>query len=96
MGGTTYAGQYASTDQSERTKLGQTTFHNGPLDQVPDVASCSAQVKCACAGRCDEKAQRLVLASVDPFVDRGVLARQIAREEGRRNVHSFSLTGTTP
>ncbi|MFE3688700.1 RHS repeat-associated core domain-containing protein [Streptomyces sp. NPDC059095] len=31
VGGTTYAGQYASTDQSERTKLGQTTFHNGPL-----------------------------------------------------------------
>ncbi|WP_444545478.1 RHS repeat-associated core domain-containing protein [Streptomyces xanthochromogenes] len=31
VGGTTYTGQYASTDQSERTKLGQTTFHNGPL-----------------------------------------------------------------
>ncbi|GGY14170.1 hypothetical protein GCM10010326_01910 [Streptomyces xanthochromogenes] len=31
MGGSTYAGQYASTDQSERTKLGQTTFHNGSL-----------------------------------------------------------------
>ncbi|MCT9089720.1 DUF6531 domain-containing protein [Streptomyces sp. ASQP_92] len=31
VGGTTYDGQYASTDQSERTKLGQTTFHNGPL-----------------------------------------------------------------
>ncbi|MEV6552772.1 RHS repeat-associated core domain-containing protein [Streptomyces sp. NPDC051597] len=31
VAGTTYAGQYASTDQSERTKLGQTLFHNGPL-----------------------------------------------------------------
>ncbi|MET9365227.1 RHS repeat-associated core domain-containing protein [Streptomyces sp. NPDC006632] len=31
VGSTTYAGQYASTDQSERTKLGQTAFHNGPL-----------------------------------------------------------------
>ncbi|MER7148379.1 RHS repeat-associated core domain-containing protein [Streptomyces xanthochromogenes] len=31
VGSTVYAGQYASTDQSERTKLGQTSFHNGPL-----------------------------------------------------------------
>ncbi|MFG2723096.1 RHS repeat-associated core domain-containing protein [Streptomyces sp. NPDC048416] len=31
VGGTTYAGQYPSTDQSERPQLGQTTFHNGPL-----------------------------------------------------------------
>ncbi|WP_235967889.1 RHS repeat-associated core domain-containing protein [Streptomyces mesophilus] len=31
VGGTTYAGQYGSTDQSERIKLGATTFHNGPL-----------------------------------------------------------------
>ncbi|MEU5769698.1 RHS repeat-associated core domain-containing protein [Streptomyces asoensis] len=29
--GTTYAGQYGSTDQSERIKLGDTFFHNGPL-----------------------------------------------------------------
>ncbi|MEU5599172.1 RHS repeat-associated core domain-containing protein [Streptomyces sp. NPDC020298] len=27
----TYAGQYASTDQSERIRLGDTYFHNGPL-----------------------------------------------------------------
>ncbi|MFI2645776.1 RHS repeat-associated core domain-containing protein [Streptomyces sp. NPDC018610] len=27
----TYAGQYGSTDQSERIKLGDTYFHNGPL-----------------------------------------------------------------
>ncbi|WP_371674497.1 DUF6531 domain-containing protein [Streptomyces sp. NBC_00289] len=27
----TYAGQYGSTDQSERVKLGDTFFHNGPL-----------------------------------------------------------------
>ncbi|MFJ2556883.1 MULTISPECIES: RHS repeat-associated core domain-containing protein [unclassified Streptomyces] len=30
-GGTTYTGQYGSTDQSERIKLGNTFFHNGPL-----------------------------------------------------------------
>ncbi|WP_456044754.1 RHS repeat-associated core domain-containing protein [Streptomyces parvus] len=30
-GGRTYAGQYGSTDQSERIKLGDTFFHNGPL-----------------------------------------------------------------
>ncbi|MGW6287304.1 RHS repeat-associated core domain-containing protein [Streptomyces sp. NPDC055107] len=30
-GGKTYAGQYGSTDQSERIKLGDTSFHNGPL-----------------------------------------------------------------
>ncbi|MFJ8988820.1 RHS repeat domain-containing protein [Streptomyces sp. NPDC102279] len=30
-GGTARAGQYASTDSSERTKLGETTFHNGPV-----------------------------------------------------------------
>ncbi|GAA4798846.1 RHS repeat-associated core domain-containing protein [Streptomyces ziwulingensis] len=30
-GGTTYTAQYASTDSSERTRLGGTTFHNGPL-----------------------------------------------------------------
>ncbi|MER6189531.1 RHS repeat-associated core domain-containing protein [Streptomyces cyaneofuscatus] len=30
-GGTTYAGQHGSTDQSERIKLGDTFFHNGPL-----------------------------------------------------------------
>ncbi len=29
-GGKTYAGQYGSTDQSERIKLGDTFFHNGP------------------------------------------------------------------
>ncbi|MFE4801930.1 hypothetical protein ACFRFL_45150 [Streptomyces sp. NPDC056708] len=28
--------------------------------------------------------QRLVLAAVDPYVDRAVLARQIAREEQQR------------
>ncbi|MER7487623.1 RHS repeat-associated core domain-containing protein [Streptomyces sp. NPDC126497] len=31
VGGRTYAGQYGSTDQSERIKLGDTFFHNGPL-----------------------------------------------------------------
>uniref|UniRef100_UPI00210ED908 RHS repeat-associated core domain-containing protein n=1 Tax=Streptomyces sp. ODS05-4 TaxID=2944939 RepID=UPI00210ED908 len=31
VGGKTYAGQYASTDQSERIKLGDTFFHHGPL-----------------------------------------------------------------
>ncbi|MFG2923223.1 RHS repeat-associated core domain-containing protein [Streptomyces sp. NPDC048305] len=30
-GGKTYTGQYGSTDQSERIKLGETFFHNGPL-----------------------------------------------------------------
>jgi hypothetical protein len=30
VGGTTYAGQYGSTDQSERIRLGDTHFHNGP------------------------------------------------------------------
>ncbi|WP_221359922.1 RHS repeat-associated core domain-containing protein [Streptomyces beigongshangae] len=31
VAGTTYAAQYASTDSSERTRLGGTVFHNGPL-----------------------------------------------------------------
>ncbi|MER5887163.1 RHS repeat-associated core domain-containing protein, partial [Streptomyces sp. NPDC001941] len=31
VGGKAYAGQYASTDMSERIKLGDTYFHNGPL-----------------------------------------------------------------
>ncbi|MFF8278858.1 RHS repeat-associated core domain-containing protein [Streptomyces lateritius] len=31
VGGKTYAGQYGSTDQSERVRLGDTFFHNGPL-----------------------------------------------------------------
>ncbi|MFJ9720933.1 RHS repeat-associated core domain-containing protein [Streptomyces sp. NPDC101213] len=31
VAGETYAGQYGSTDQSERIKLGDTFFHNGPL-----------------------------------------------------------------
>jgi hypothetical protein len=31
VGGKAYAGQYGSTDQSERIKLGDTAFHNGPL-----------------------------------------------------------------
>ncbi|MDL5206043.1 RHS repeat-associated core domain-containing protein [Streptomyces sp. ALI-76-A] len=31
VGGTTYGAQYASTDSSERTRLGGTVFHNGPL-----------------------------------------------------------------
>ncbi|MFF8828500.1 RHS repeat-associated core domain-containing protein [Streptomyces sp. NPDC015131] len=31
VGGKTYAGQYGSTDQSERIKLGDTFFHHGPL-----------------------------------------------------------------
>ncbi|MEV7699924.1 RHS repeat-associated core domain-containing protein [Streptomyces sp. NPDC086779] len=31
VGGKTYAGQYGSTDQSERIKFGDTYFHNGPL-----------------------------------------------------------------
>ncbi|MEV1049233.1 RHS repeat-associated core domain-containing protein [Streptomyces sp. NPDC049916] len=30
-GGKTYAGEYGSTDQSERIRLGDTFFHNGPL-----------------------------------------------------------------
>ncbi|MEV7192689.1 RHS repeat-associated core domain-containing protein [Streptomyces sp. NPDC093510] len=30
VAGKTYAGQYGSTDQSERIKLGDTYFHNGP------------------------------------------------------------------
>ncbi|MER6289410.1 RHS repeat-associated core domain-containing protein [Streptomyces sviceus] len=30
-GGTTCGAQYASTDSSERTRLGTTVFHNGPL-----------------------------------------------------------------
>ncbi|WP_455569845.1 RHS repeat-associated core domain-containing protein [Streptomyces roseus] len=31
VGGKVYDGQYGSTDQSERIKLGDTFFHNGPL-----------------------------------------------------------------
>ncbi|MVO86417.1 RHS repeat protein [Streptomyces sp. p1417] len=31
VGGKTYDGQYGSTDQSERVRLGDTFFHNGPL-----------------------------------------------------------------
>ncbi|KUF14701.1 hypothetical protein AT728_29315 [Streptomyces silvensis] len=31
VGGETYEGQYGSTDQSERIRLGDTFFHNGPL-----------------------------------------------------------------
>ncbi|MFD9086680.1 RHS repeat-associated core domain-containing protein [Streptomyces prasinus] len=31
VNGKTYAGQYGSTDQSERIRLGDTVFHNGPL-----------------------------------------------------------------
>jgi RHS repeat-associated protein len=31
VGGTTHTAQYGSTDQSERIRLGQTYFHNGPL-----------------------------------------------------------------
>ncbi len=31
VNGKTYAGQYGSTDQSERVSLGDTFFHNGPL-----------------------------------------------------------------
>ncbi|MGW7276328.1 RHS repeat-associated core domain-containing protein [Streptomyces sp. NPDC054864] len=31
VGGKTYEGQYGSTDQSERIKLGDTYFHNGPI-----------------------------------------------------------------
>ncbi|WP_373314646.1 RHS repeat-associated core domain-containing protein [Streptomyces longispororuber] len=31
VGGTTHEGQYGSTDQSERIRLGDTFFHNGPL-----------------------------------------------------------------
>ncbi len=31
MGGTAYEGHYGSTDQSERIRLGDTHFHNGPL-----------------------------------------------------------------
>ncbi|WP_329014131.1 RHS repeat-associated core domain-containing protein [Streptomyces sp. NBC_00690] len=31
IGATTYTGQYGSTDQSERIRLGDTFFHNGPL-----------------------------------------------------------------
>ncbi|MGW6529114.1 RHS repeat-associated core domain-containing protein [Streptomyces venezuelae] len=31
VGGATYEGRYGSTDQSERVKLGDTYFHNGPF-----------------------------------------------------------------
>ncbi|MFF3849589.1 RHS repeat-associated core domain-containing protein [Streptomyces sp. NPDC002328] len=31
VNGKTYTGQYGSTDQSERIRLGDTSFHNGPL-----------------------------------------------------------------
>ncbi len=31
VGGKTYTGQYGSTDQSERIRLGDTYFHNGPI-----------------------------------------------------------------
>ncbi|WP_285572758.1 hypothetical protein [Streptomyces sp. RTGN2] len=31
-----------------------------------------------------DELQRLVLAAVDPYIDRGVLAQQIAREERQR------------
>ncbi|MEU6765483.1 RHS repeat-associated core domain-containing protein [Streptomyces sp. NPDC046853] len=31
VGGQAYAGQYGSTDQSERIKFGDTYFHNGPI-----------------------------------------------------------------
>ncbi|WP_329012026.1 hypothetical protein [Streptomyces sp. NBC_00690] len=33
-----------------------------------------------------DELRRLVLAAVDPYVDRGVLARQIAPEEQQRRV----------
>lgn len=33
-----------------------------------------------------EELQRLVLAAVDPYIDRGVLAQQVAREEQQRRV----------
>ncbi|WP_353940162.1 RHS repeat-associated core domain-containing protein [Streptomyces sp. HUAS MG91] len=34
VGGKTLTGQYASTDQSERIRLGDTYFHNGPIGLV--------------------------------------------------------------
>jgi hypothetical protein len=37
--------------------------------------------------------QRLVLAAVDPYIDRGVLARQIAREEEQRRALAAFLDG---
>ncbi|MFF8919035.1 hypothetical protein ACF08M_38500 [Streptomyces sp. NPDC015032] len=37
--------------------------------------------------------QRLVLAAVDPFIDRTVLARQIAREEEQRRALAAFLDG---
>jgi len=37
--------------------------------------------------------QRLVLAAVDPYVDRGVLAEQIVREEQQRRALSGFLGG---
>ncbi|MFF0216120.1 hypothetical protein [Streptomyces vinaceus] len=40
-----------------------------------------------------DELQRLVLAAVDPYVDRDVLARQIAREDEQRCVLAAFLDG---
>ncbi|WP_331739512.1 hypothetical protein OG590_38400 (plasmid) [Streptomyces goshikiensis] len=40
-----------------------------------------------------DELQRLVLAAVDPYIDRDVLARQIAREEKQRRALATFLDG---
>ncbi|MFD5890566.1 hypothetical protein ACFWHQ_31970 [Streptomyces sp. NPDC060334] len=40
-----------------------------------------------------DELRRLVLAAVDPYIDRDVLARQIAREEQQRRALSEFLVG---
>ncbi|MET7534235.1 hypothetical protein [Streptomyces goshikiensis] len=40
-----------------------------------------------------DELQRLVLAAVDPYIDRDVLARQIAREEQQRRALSDFVDG---
>ncbi|MCX5207648.1 hypothetical protein OG897_40370 [Streptomyces sp. NBC_00237] len=40
-----------------------------------------------------DELQRLVLAAVDPYVDRDVLARQIVREQAQRRTLTTFLEG---
>ncbi|MFJ4478780.1 hypothetical protein [Streptomyces xanthochromogenes] len=40
-----------------------------------------------------DELQRLVLAAVDPYIDRDILARQIAREEQQRRTLSDFVDG---
>lgn len=40
-----------------------------------------------------EELRRLVLEAVDPYVDRDILARQVAREEEQRGVLADFLNG---